>query len=404
MSNGKLNIAIISHRVPYPPNKGEKIRTFYQIKHLVEQGHKVHVFFPTESENDERLAEELRQLLGINTDSVPVRGKWTYLLGLLQGLPLSIVNFYTPSLQRLIDEHLNTHLTNVLMCTSSSMAEYVFKSTSKMLSGQHRPKLIMDFMDLDSDKWRQYAELKSFPFSLVFQRESKTLFKYEQRIHRYFDHCFFISQAEVDLLHHLDSDLGKLHVIANGLDTRFFCPPAEPRGKPLPRLLFTGVMDYFPNSDAVHWFIENIWPEFRGEFPNAEFVIAGMNPSQRLLDLNDQNGIVVTGYVDDIKKYFDEADIFVAPFQIARGVQNKVLQAFACGLPVVGTPIAMEGIQCERDVHALVADSPDAFLKALITAAKDEDLRRKLSQASLALIHSRYSWEGVLAELDHIIS
>ena len=357
-----MEIVFLSHRVPFPPNKGEKIRTYYQVKHLAAQGHKVVVFSPVENEEDIGNAQQLKQALCEEVIYHRKPNALSHLKGLATNKPLSVTNFHSQGLQQKLEQYLSSNRVNAIICTSSSMAEYVFKLDKQYLDNT---RLIMDFMDLDSDKWHQYTQMKPFPMNSVYQREAKLLSAYEQRIHREFDASFFISKNEVDLFLKTEQDLGKLHVVANGLDTSSF-QPVDNKPATGPNLLFTGVMDYLPNIDAVCWFVENVWPALREKLPEAKFFIAGMNPSSKVKALESYPGVVVTGFVDDIRPYFDQAHIFVAPFRIARGVQNKVLQAFASGLPTVGTVMAAEGINCNNGEHMLITESAEDMLNSIV--------------------------------------
>jgi glycosyltransferase involved in cell wall biosynthesis len=170
-----------------------------------------------------------------------------------------------------------------------------------------------------------------------------------------------------------------------------------------PELLFTGVMDYFPNEDAVLWFVAEVWPAVRKRFSNARFTIAGMNPSQKIRALGEHPGIEITGFVDDMLPYYQRADIFVASFQLARGIQNKVLQALACGLPVVTSKPGVEGIDCTPGTHLLVAEQPQEFAAAIEKLVCDAGLYRQVSQAGLELVAEQFSWDSKNARLEEIL-
>lgn len=397
-----MKIVYLCHRTPYPPNKGERIRTFHQIEYLHRRGHEVFVFAPISGDEDLLNLRELEAHYCTKALSGKAPKRTALLLSLLKGEALSVGNFYSKQLQGQLDQFLATTEADAVVCTSSSMADYVFRSKSIDISGP-RPCLIMDFMDLDSDKWRQYSAIKGFPLNLIYQREAKLIQQLERRIHQSFDSCLFISQAEVDLFLSSNPDLGKLQVIANGLDTNTFKPCAGNKPSSGPNLLFTGVMDYLPNEDAVVWFADSAWATLKQRHPDATFFIAGMNPSPKVMALANKPGIVVTGFVDDIVQYYDQAHIFIAPFRLARGVQNKVLQAFACGLPTITTPMGCEGIDCSHGNEVIVADTIDEMLNQIDWLIEHPEAARQIGDKAMKLIHSEFSWEGKLADFERIL-
>lgn len=402
-----MNILVVAHRVPFPPNKGEKIRTFYQIKHLVQSGHKVSVACLVESAEDEAHLQTLREQYCDSVYQASLPGKLAWPKAFLHAEPVSVANFYNRRLQKQIDKAIMEENIDVILCTSSSLADYVFKSLAVKRMNK-RPALLMDFMDLDSDKWRQYAEQSSFPKSSVYSRESKLLAVVERRVCKHFDAAFFISQNEVELMRaRSDSGYSNVHVIANGIDAEEFAPLQTAGGsvenKEAPVFLFTGVMDYLPNEDAVCWFAEKVWPSIITTKPAARFQIVGMSPSDRVIALGSQPGIEVTGKVDDIVVYYQRADIFVAPFRLARGVQNKVLQAFASALPVVATPMACEGIAVSRGVDVLIADDEHDFLSQSLRLIDQPSERSALGAAARNLVLQDYAWASCLRPLDRLL-
>lgn len=402
-----MNILFLSHRVPFPPNKGEKIRTFHQIRYLAERGHTVSVATPLEQEADQDYLKTLLERWCRDGISNPKPGRTAFASALIQGKALSVSNFYSRQLQRAIDEYAATHALDTIVCTSSSMAEYVFRSQT-IGRPDCQPRLIMDFMDLDSDKWRQYESLARFPMSLIYRREKRLIAAYEEAIYRCFDACLFISQSEVDLFRSRLPDARKLHVVANGMDVEAFRPTsarAEPYSLPAaPVFLFTGVMDYLPNEDAVCWFAKGAWRQIRSRYPDAVFYIAGMNPSKKVQELASLPGIVVTGFVDDITQYYDKATMFIAPFRLARGVQNKVLQALSCGLPVITTSLGAEGIEATDGEHLLIANCLEDMLTATDRLMTEPDLTYRLGNNARNLIVEQFSWHGKLASFETLMS
>lgn len=398
-----MNILILSHRVPFPPNKGEKIRTFHQIKRLKELGHELYLVSPLEDGDELPFFDQLAASFFHSIIYEPLPNKALRLAkGLLKGSSLSVANFYHAKIQSRMDELLESQQFDAIICTASSMAEYVFNSRS-LASVAQKPLLIMDFMDVDSDKWGQYQQNSILPLSWVYGREQKLLSRYERRIATEFDACYLIAQAEVDLFKQNIGHFDNIHVLGNGMDCNTFHPAPNKVNNPNPVFLFTGVMDYKPNVDAVVWFVENCWQTIRKRYSGATFIIAGMNPNTEVAKLAEIHGIVVTGYVDDILPYYHCADVFIAPFRLARGVQNKILQAFACGLPVVATPMGAEGILCEQDKNILLALQPEEFVQQIDSLISHPELAQSLGQQARNLIVEHYSWEGQLSPIVNLL-
>lgn len=402
-----MNILVLSHRIPFPANKGEKIRTFNQVKYLADAGHNLHVLAPIEGNAEVEFMEGLNKFSNITCNTFRLHHKALRLLqGLIYGEPLSVANFYTKKLQDAFHDELvaanSADALDAIICTSSAMAKYVYQSEPfKQLN--KKPLLLMDFMDLDSDKWQQYADNSSFPMTMVYQREANLLTTYEQDIQQYFDGCFFIADAEVNLFKKQVSNASNVFTLGNGMCTDEFYPAKETPNNENPVFLFTGVMDYKPNIDAVVWFVETVWPSIIAEYKKARFIIAGMNPVSAVSELTNATGIEVTGFVDDILPYYHQADYFVAPFRLARGVQNKVLQAFACGLPVISTSMGAEGIECVQGEHILIANNDVEFFNAVEKLESDNELLTAIKNNALSLIHQQYSWHGKLQVLDDVL-
>lgn len=398
-----MNILFLSHRVPYPPNKGEKIRTFNQLKHLHEKGHKISVCAPLEQAEDSEYFKHLSQEFCEQVKFSPLSNKPLRLIkGLLMGKALSVANFYTGSLQQQFDKLIQQSSFDAIICTSSAMAEYIYNSQT-LTSLKIKPQLLMDFMDLDSDKWKQYSNSSNIPMKWIYQREAKLLGRFEAQITHDFAASFFIADAEVELFKKQCQNHGQVLTMGNGMDTTLFTPSNTPPNNENPVFLFTGVMDYKPNIDAVVWFVETIWEGIIKQYPKARFIIAGMNPIKAVSELTKIQGVEVTGFVDDILPYYHESDYFVAPFRIARGVQNKVLQAFSCGLPVISTPMGAEGIACQENKHLLLANNRDEFLGCVNLLESNKNLQQEIRSNALALISSHYSWQGMMQVLDNVL-
>jgi sugar transferase (PEP-CTERM/EpsH1 system associated) len=397
-----MRILILAQRVPYPPNKGEKLRTFHQLEFLQKNGAQISVLAPHESDDELVYFEALRNNYCEQVSTRKLQSKALSLpLGLIKNQSLSVANFYSRSLQVDFDQLISSQPFDAIMCSASSMAEYLFKS-SVLKTLPTQPQLIMDFMDVDSDKWAQYARQSNPLMKLIYTREHKLLSQYEGKIAEQFDACFLITDTEVDLFKQSHPQYTNIHAIENGIDSALFFPPNSSRQVSDPAFLFAGVMDYPPNIDAVSWFVDNVWDGIIARWPKATFVIAGMNPTDKINQYANKTGIEVTGFVDDIKPYFDQANIFVAPFRIARGVQNKVLQAFACELPVIATPMGAEGIRCQHGVDILLANSSHEFVSYTQRLIDDLPFYQSISSNALSTIQSYYSWDSILRPLKRL--
>lgn len=396
---------MLSHRIPFPANKGEKIRTFHQIQYLVDCGHEITVLAPYEHADEIGYGRALEERLETKVIMFPLRAKWLRLArGLVTNDALTLSYFYSAGLQTAFDRLLSSGEYDAVLCTGSAMATYVFRNPElARRDTPAQPRLIMDFMDLDSDKWRQYQASSGLPMKLVYGREAKLINRVELRSYELFDECFFISANEVDLFSRQLTENRKLRVLGNGIDTNAFFPAREVGSAHKPVFLFAGVMNYKPNEDAVLWFVDALWERIRAEWPDAEFIIAGMDPSSRIKQLGREPGITVTGFVEDIVPFYQGADVFVAPFRLARGVQNKILQALACGLPVITTRLGLEGINAKPGEDILVADTGQEFFEATKKLLETEDLYSSLSVNGEELIQREYSWNSVLQGLARAI-
>jgi sugar transferase (PEP-CTERM/EpsH1 system associated) len=387
------------HRIPYPPNKGDKIRSYHLLKHLA-KSYRVHVGAFVDDTNDWQYAEALKQLAGGEIKLLPLHSRRATVksaLGLLTGEPLTLPYYRQRGMQAWVDQLLATRPIQHAVVYSSSMAQYIM----------NRPALrrVIDFVDIDSDKWRQYADKKSWPMCMVYRRESRKLFDYERRVTHTFDAACFVSDAEADLFKQLAPDCAsKVFGYSNGVDTEFFSPDNAgvspyPAGKRV--MVFTGAMDYWANVDAVRWFVQDIFPAIRAQQPDVNFYIVGARPSAEVQALADETNVVVTGAVPDTRPYIAHAALAVAPLRIARGIQNKVLEAMAMAKPTVVSPEALEGINATPDTELLVARDGQAFAAHCLALLAGE--AAAIGQQARMRVLADYSWDHHLAGVDHAL-
>jgi len=320
---------------------------------------------------------------------------------LFSSKPMSIPYFYSHHLQEAVNRILTENEIDVIFAFSSPMAEYVIKRVG---GTQKRARLIMDFVDVDSDKWRMYAEHSNLLYSFVYRNEWKSLMRYEREIGELFDLSLFVSDNEVALYKKFAPNVEAMS-IPNGVDVDYFTnvKPETKKESEKYIILFTGAMDYFPNEDAVMYFSTEIWPDVRKKLPGAVFYVVGGNPSRRVRDLSEnKSGIIVTGYVPDVRKYLQKADVFVAPLRIARGIQNKVLEAMAAGIPVVARPEAVQGLPAHNG-YVSVAGNKSKFIDSIMEILHDSEKREKLVFDAKEYIHKYHNWHKNLDCLETVI-
>jgi sugar transferase (PEP-CTERM/EpsH1 system associated) len=392
-----MNILYIAHRIPYPPDKGEKIRTFHQIRHL-SQNHTIHLVCLVDEPADLIHVQSLEKWCA--SVGAVYRSKARALLSaasaLLTWKPLSVAAFQQKKLAEEITQQLSTERFDALVITSSALAEYILH-----VSNISR---VIDFIDVDSEKWRLYAQYHSFPLSLIYKLEATRLARYEEKIARVFDHAILISEEERCLFQKRVSDR-PVSVISNGVDLEYFAASdVEPHPTSQPTIVFIGIMDYFPNVDAVQYFCREIFPLVRKSVPAVQFYIVGRNPTREVKALGNQPQVFVTGAVPDVRPYLAQAMVAVAPFRLARGVQNKILEAMAMGVPVVGTAEAFNGIRATEKDGISVVDDPQHFAQEVTTLlTANTDSRRWHAQRARHYTECQHRWEEQGTKLERLL-
>lgn len=399
----KPRILYIAHRVPYPPNKGDKIRSYHILKHLAER-YDTSLATLIDDADDIQWLPDLKIL---TSRSVYARiDHWGRKLlsarALLEGISISQRFFYSRRLQAQIDGLLGNEHFDAILCSSSPMAEYLFRS--KHFDGDFGgAKRVIDLIDVDSHKWRQYADTAGRIQSWVYMQEARNLSHFERRIYEYFDKLVLVSDQEKKFFPGGD-DASKIVVVPNGVDLEFFNPrhsyrdPNQP-----PTLVFSGMMDYWPNIEGVMWFVEEVLEKIRAIVPDVRFYVVGGRPTKQVLGLNALPGVTVTGFVEDIRVYTGMADVCVVPLRIARGIQNKVLEAMAMQKAVVSTPQALEGILAVANRDLAVEEDPHEFASRTIQLMRDRELNDRLGRAARACVEISYVWAKNLGTLDRLL-
>jgi sugar transferase (PEP-CTERM/EpsH1 system associated) len=316
------------------------------------------------------------------------------LQALASGRPLSLTAFDDAAMRRAVAEVLAREEIETIFVFSSQMAQYLPAETSR--------RVIMDFVDMDSAKFAAYAGAAKGPMRWIYAREARLLMAAEAAIAARADASLFVSEAEAGLFRR-DTGAVRVHAIENGIDTAHFDPLAQfERVEAGPGLIvFTGQMDYRPNVEAVNWFADAILPRVRAAHPHAQFAIVGRNPTDAVRVLARRDGVMVTGEVDDVRGWLGAAALVVAPLKLARGIQNKVLEAMAMARPVVASSAAAEGIDHKGTIA--VGETEAGMTEAVTLLLGDPQSAIELGRDARARVMARYGWDARLAPLDALL-
>ena len=390
-----MRILFLCHRLPYPPKRGGKIRPFNMIRHLSRR-HEVTVATVARSAAEVAEGQDLRKYCHeLHVGQIPTYAGWgRFGLYTATTYPATFGYFYSPALDRTVQTLLATRDFEAIFVHCSSMGPYV---------ARHRGcRKILDYGDADSEKWLEYARASRFPLSLGFALEGRKVRRYERWLAEGFDACSVNAPREREVLgQYVDKPI---YVFPNGVDLDYFRPQREGGPASPARVVFTGNMSYKPNVEAVGDFVSRILPRVWARRPETEFYIVGMDPSPAVRRLADGRRIVVTGRVDDVRPYFDAATVAVAPLRIARGLQNKVLEAMAMRVPVVASPAAFNGINAEAGRDVLVADDPESFSRGVVSLLDDPLLRDRHAAAARTCVERNHDWARILNGLERLVT
>ena len=395
------DIIFLAHRMPFPPDRGDKIRSHHLLKFLAERGN-VHVGCFADTDADMEAEDDLAR--ASKSHCLVRRTKPLVLAGaeaVISQLPVSLAAFHSRALERWVRDTVDTHEIEAIFVFSGQMGQYV----PDRFSG----RVIVDLCDVDSAKFEAYAEAGQRKW--INAREGRLMSRVEAALVRRADTTLLISDNEADLLR---SRVGKardldIRALGNGIDARFFDPdtvglqPDLEEGED-PQLVFTGQMDYAPNVAAVEWVIAEVMPRLRQRYSRARFHIVGRAPGEALRSRHGESGVRVWGEVDDVRPFLKSADLVVAPLLIARGVQNKVLEAMAMAKPVLLTKEAATGIDAVDGEHFIVsrAEGP-AFVSQIDRLFTDRQCAHRLGEAARKFVVEKMGWEAVHGRLAKIV-
>ena len=400
------NLLFLVHRLPYPPNKGDKVRSFHLLKHLT-QHHRVFLGTFLDDPADEIHVETLRKicpdLFVARLD--PKLGKLRSLAGFLTNEALGVRFYRDGGFQSWVDGVRAGHSIDATVVFSSVMAQYVKpdeKSTGPVL---------LDFVDVDSAKWGQFASNHRWPLSWVYKREANRLLAFERACASRAACSFFVTDMEKALFLKLAPECaGSVETMCNGVDADYYSPDdqrptpfarADDGEAPIP-VVFTGAMDYWPNVDAVSWFASDILPALRKLRPKVVFYVVGRNPTAAVAALSGKN-VVVTGTVDDVRPYLQHAAVVVAPLRVARGIQNKVLEAMAMARPVVASTSCADAVDALVGQELVAAETAGDYVRAIDALLADSEKAALVGKLGRQRVVKKYSWSAHLGTLDRYL-
>ena len=389
------NFLFLPHRLPYPPNKGEKVHAYELLKYLKSRGR---VFMGTfvDDPHDEQYVETVRGMCdGLFVQRIdPRSSKIKSLAGLLTGEALSVRYYHNPAMQDWVRRTVREQGIGTAVVFSAAPTRFVMQEPDL--------RVLVDFSDLDSAKWTAYADEHAWPLSWLYRREARLLFEFERAAAERSEAAFFVTDAEVESFRSLAPDSpARVETMSCGVDFEYFSPEkagASPFRDDETPIVFTGVMDYLPNVDAVTWFVRDMLPRLRELRPSVRFYIVGMRPAPVVQALAADD-VVVTGRVPDVRPYLANAAVVVAPLRVARGVQTKVLDAMAMARPVVVAQSCAGGIDAEPGVHIEVAADGPAFVARIEALLQDPARAAAIGLAARQRVMARYSWNAHLQRL-----
>lgn len=385
-------ILYLVHRMPYPPDKGDKVRSYHLLRHLAAR-HEVllgtFVDDPQDAPHVATVGQWCAEVKAVRLH--PARARIASLAGLARGEPLTLAYYRDAALSDWVRSRRDV---DAVVVFSSSMAQYAEDFPGPVL---------VDFVDVDSAKWTDYAKAHRWPMSWLYRREGAQLLAYERRVAARVRRSFFVTEKEAGLFTGLAPECApRVQAVGNGVDTGFFAP--EPaRASPFDAgeipLVFTGAMDYWPNADAVIWFVQQMLPALRRRFPALRLSIVGRNPTPAVQALAG-DAVRVTGTVPDVRPWLQHAAVVVAPLRLARGIQNKVLEAMAMARPVVAAATCTEAIDATPGLHLAAATEPGQYVDAVAALLADPARARAMGEAARRCVEQRYGWAARLGPID----
>lgn len=396
------NILYLVHRLPYPPNKGDKVRSYHLLKHLAAR-HRVFLATFVDDPHDMTYVDAVRGMCaGLHVSRLhPKLARLRSLRGLVDARPLTLAYYTDQPMREWVDQVCRQQRIDAIVAFSSAMGPYAERAAAAVDG-----PILVDLVDVDSAKWRQYASQHRWPLSWVYAREGARLLAYERHLARRARRAFLVTDNEVALFRQLAPDAGEsVSVVGNGVDAQYFSPGGEhanPYRADEQAIVFTGAMDYWPNIDAATWFATEMLPALREWNKAVRLYVVGRSPAPAVLQLAS-DGVVVTGTVPDVRPFLQHAAVVVAPMRVARGVQNKILEAMAMGRPVVAAAECVEAIAATDGEEIVAAHAARDYVDALQALMQDPGRAKRIGAAGRACVVERFSWDAHLSQVDRYL-
>ncbi|MCE9556477.1 MAG: TIGR03087 family PEP-CTERM/XrtA system glycosyltransferase [Planctomycetes bacterium] len=389
-------VLLLVHRVPYPPNRGDRIRSYHLLKFLARFAD-VHLATladePTPAADRTRLEELCRQVV------IEPLGAGRWLRGaaaLASGKSATEGMFDSPALRQTVRKWAREVRFDAVVIFCSSMASYGF------LPELSEARMLVDLVDVDSQKWLDYAATAGFPRRQLFSLEGRRVRKLERTIVRRANAVMMTSEQEADILRSFAPTQIAVGV-SNGVDLKYYAPGQGLPASAPATCVFVGVLDYRANVEGLRWFCSEVWPRVREQVPEAQFNIVGRRPVAAVERLGAVAGVHVVGEVPDVRPYLAGAEMCIAPLHVARGIQNKVLEAMAMGRAVLASPQALEGIGLQIGVEACQAASAEEWTETILLLHHDPEARRQLGAAARAFAQRCHTWDECLAPVASLL-
>lgn len=395
----RKRVLMLTHRLPYPPDRGDRIRSFHLLKLLAK-----HFDVAIACTSDEPVWLQHHQLLSTMAQRVELQpitkhgSQFRGVMAMLTGNAVTPASFYRQGLADAIELWHEQKPFDCVLTFCTGMVHYarllMNKKPKPGAAASAAPlRHVLDLVDVDSQKWASYSKSSAIPMKWVYGMEARRLRAVESGQQDHYDAITVVSQTEADCYRQHVGNHPGLAVVGNGVDMNYFAPQSDPNNH---HFCFVGVLDYKPNYEGVEWFVENVMPKLLERVPDAVFHIVGRNPTERVKRLSLKPGVEVVGSVPDVRVHLRECSAVIAPLQIARGVQNKVLEAMSSQRAVVCSPGAAQGVEGTDGEHLLVAHTPEQWVQHLENVFTNQDLRRHIAANARQRIEERYTWDKQL--------